>query len=335
MHARTLVALSLLIPFSGNVNATSISYGPYGGYWNIDSYAPLGQTFKATAREISRIGVWAAPWGSGNALDAGLRIDLYEENGAKGQPAFTGKHIASRSAVVRPVDQYGQGWADAWFSTVVLVPGRTYSFRLTDVGASPSSGGKWQVSQSTWGSVYPDGVSIRNGIVDYTWEDLAFRVIDAIVANGTFSTGNTQGWTPHAEGYGEVRTMQRSGSDYAARLTAGSKVGMSQAVNTLAEPFLLAFEYAFRAAGALEVTLGSERLAFLEASEAGDFASARIPVFDSSMFGLSGSLLDFTFDGEPGAELLLDNIYIEPVPEPAVLALLLFAGILRLVRRRA
>jgi hypothetical protein len=334
MSCRALLVVVLVLGCLGDVAATSISFGPYGGYWNIDTYAPLGQTFKATSRQISRVGVWAAPWGNPNAFDAGLRIELFEETGAKGEQAFAGKYLGGRRAFENPVDEYGQGWADAWFSTVDLTPGRTYSFRVTDVGASATDGGIWQVSQSTWGSVYPDGVSIRNGIIDYTWEDLAFRVLDAIVANGTFTTGNTQGWTPRAEGFGSVGTRQRSGSDYAARLTAGSEVGMSQAINTLAEPFFLAFDYAFRAAGALEVSLGSEQMAFIEAGEAGEFVSEKIAVRDPSLLGLSGGLLDFSFNGETGAELLLDNIYIEPVPEPTF-SLLLIAGLLRVFRRRS
>ena len=335
MSYRVLVVAVVLFGCLGNTAATSISYGPWAGYFNVDAYDPIGQTFKATSRQMSRAGFWVAPWGSSSAPDIGLRIALYEEGGRKGETAFTGKLLATGSAIVKPVDQWGQGWADAWFSTVDLVPGRTYSLRLMDGGGSAARFGLWQVSQSIWGSVYPDGVSIRNGIVDYTWEDLAFRVLDAIVPNGTFTGGGIGPWTPRATGSGSVGTEDLGGGNHAAVLTAGSEVGMSQAINTLAEPFLLAFDYAFRAAGALEVALGSERMALIEADGAADFVSARVPVTNPVLFGLTGGLLDFSFTGETGAQLLLDNIYIEPVPEPATCVLALAGLALALRKRRS
>jgi len=335
--ARTLclVAVPVLL-VSASMHA-SISYGPQGGWWNIDNMAPLGQTFTAFSDRVSRIGCWVGPHGYGSAIDIGLHITLYEGSGFGGVP------MATRSAQTPPPDPggtmgtWGQGWADAWFSGIELQPGDVYSIRLSDGSSSGVIGsdiGYWDVGNSNYGSVYTDGVSIRYGVVDYTWEDLAFRVLDPLVANGGFSSGTLNGWNTTTSGNGSAAAFHKGGGDYAALLTSGSEVGIKQAVNTPGDPFYLFFDHAFQSAGVLDVFLDSVPVFHAEASQAGADSTEMIRIADPSLLGATGVDLAFGFDGQTGSQILLDNIYISEVPEPAMLSLLALGVVAIICRRR-
>ena len=218
------------------------------------------------------------------------------------------------------------GWADAWFPTVDLQPGKRYSIRLNDLSTPDAYGNqKWSVSESLWGPTYSQGDSISLGVINRTWEDLAFRVLDPFVTNPRFNHGSLNHWSPRAAGSGSVTTTN-VGENYVAELLANSEVGISQTVNTPSKVYRLALDYAFQSPGTLEVSLGAELLARIEAAEAGDFTTLDIPVTDPDLHGLQGATLDLSFNGSGGSRIWLDNIYITgAVPEPSSLFLTVLA----------
>ncbi len=155
--------------------------------------------------------------------------------------------------------------------------------------------------------------------------------------NGNFEASLTTGWS--VSGPGTAATVDQGGGQYAACLTAGSPVTLSQDVATPVAVFELAFDYEFLGADpacTLTVELDSVLLDTLTAPPAlvGDWTRHTILVDDPALIGLDAAELAFTYDGPTGTQILLDNVELTQLPEPGSVALLILGGLGALLRRK-
>ncbi|MCX5653963.1 MAG: PEP-CTERM sorting domain-containing protein, partial [Planctomycetota bacterium] len=131
----------------------------------------------------------------------------------------------------------------------------------------------------------------------------------------------------------------QGGGQYAACLTAGSPVIVSQDVATPPTLFDLSFDYRFLStdpACHLIVQLAGEEVESLYAPPtlAADMEWVSVQISDPALQGLNAATLGFTYDGPSGSQVLIDNVKITQLPEPATLSLLALGGLLALRRRR-
>lgn len=113
--------------------------------------------------------------------------------------------------------------------------------------------------------------------------------------------------------------------DFAAQLTTGSPVSMSQVIDIPDVTSQLQFEtYGDLLNGKLDVALGSQILLTLTGlqSQANGFSFHSVDI-PSSLLGMKLAQLSFTYDGPSGIKLLVDNVSIASVPESSSAVLIL------------
>lgn len=174
-----------------------------------------------------------------------------------------------------------------------------------------------------------DGGVNYSGDVFLWYDD---ELTEPTVYNGHFNGNTLFGWD--IDGAGTASTTMLGTDDYAAQLTTGSPISISQLVDTPSSTFTLDFLFDFQTTtGTLEVLLDGQVLATLTSvddTEAG-MVPYSIEISDPSLLGLTNATLEFAFDGDTGSIVLLDNVVM--VPEPA--AMVLFATGLFLLTTRS
>lgn len=156
------------------------------------------------------------------------------------------------------------------------------------------------------------------------------------VDNGDFEDG-LNNWQTTGPGEATTTSDNVGQNNTAAQLTTSSPVTLSQLVETPDQTFRVQFDYAFLTAdGTLDVALDAQTLDSLTSPLDSDIDSAiaqferfSVDVDDASLQGLTDALFELRFDGPADAQVLIDNVSLAAVPEPASLALLaLPAGLL-------
>lgn len=161
----------------------------------------------------------------------------------------------------------------------------------------------------------------------YEWFALAWNVDrfdinehPMVVSNGSFATGNLAGFEVAGSGTAECIALDSGYSDfYAAELTGGSQISLTQTVDVPTEPFFLLFQRRFLSDGSLEVKLGEVILDLVlnAAGEDADFYLTKLEI-DPEALGIAGvsASLTFTFISEAGGRLWVDNIDTAVIPIP-------------------
>jgi hypothetical protein len=173
-----------------------------------------------------------------------------------------------------------------------------------------------------------DGTSYTGDV--FLWSDDGLT--EPPIYNGHFNGDTLFGWDVTGPG-GADTTMLGSG-DYAAQLTAGSPVSIGQLIDTPGSPFTLTFLFdLLTPAGTLDITLDGQLLASLTAADDTEpgFTTASLDVTDPALLGRTDIGLVFTFDGNTGSAVLLDNVLL--IPEPGAWVLMTL-GVTALIRRR-
>ncbi|MGB2823993.1 MAG: PEP-CTERM sorting domain-containing protein, partial [Phycisphaerae bacterium] len=165
----------------------------------------------------------------------------------------------------------------------------------------------------------------------------AVVLIPSYFAGGNFQTGSLDDWT--VAGSGSAAVIEVGPGQYSAELTAGSPVTLSQEVATPVDKFELAFDYEFLSTDptcTLTVEIEDVVVATLTAPDTlvGDWTRHATVIDDPTLTGLDPAVLELTYDGPTGTQLLLDNIEFTQLPEPATLSLLALGGLALLRRRR-
>lgn len=149
-------------------------------------------------------------------------------------------------------------------------------------------------------------------------------------------------WTSTGQGSGRITEYPVGSGNCVLELTAGSPAVISQSVDTPAQSFRVSFDYTYLdAAGSLGLSLAGTLLDAVAPSAGvpGDFGVRRLTIVDPALRGRAGVALEFSFDGNPGSQALIDNVALVPLPEPGrgiLLGASLFAvaGLAALRRRR-
>jgi len=154
-----------------------------------------------------------------------------------------------------------------------------------------------------------------------------FTFNGATVINSDFQTGGLTSWNT-TTGEGTASVVDTGGGNFAAELTAGSPVTISQEVYTYPDAFNLSFDYWFQTdAGSLDISLFDKNIGSISApgSIADGFTNFSIYISDPDLLDIAANL-DFTLDGLTGNQIWLDNVVLSsgtaPVPEPTTILLL-------------
>ena len=130
-----------------------------------------------------------------------------------------------------------------------------------------------------------------------------------IVYNGHFDGETFFGWEP-VEGDGSVQLVS-SGGGFAAELTSGSPVSITQPLDVPAGSSTLSFGLDFLTAnGTLTVTLGGYELAQLTSADDTEpgFTPVEIEIATTPPLGEEGAVLEFELDDASPATVQLDDI---------------------------
>lgn len=154
-----------------------------------------------------------------------------------------------------------------------------------------------------------------------------------LIRDSTFASGTLVGWTPSGPGTAQAVAISH-GSGFAAQLTTGSPVDLSQYIDLPSGPSYLNFSYEFETpTGTLDVMLGGTLLESLTAPPGGGFIDGSVAI-PAGLLGTSSDLLDFHFDGPHGSQVLIDSVAVSDSPEPASSTVLALAAFGLLSRRR-
>ncbi len=164
MNARIVGLLASFVLCGASAHADPITQPTAAEFWNIDFFAPFGQSFTAEDGLIGIVGVIVTQFH--DVPDPfSVQYDLYSGVGAHGTPLATRTFNGSGSFL---------GFADVSFAGVPLMVGTTYSLILT----SHSTMGVFAGSSFNQADPYPGGTLIA-GNQSRPDVDLAFHVLPA------------------------------------------------------------------------------------------------------------------------------------------------------------
>jgi hypothetical protein len=155
--------------------------------------------------------------------------------------------------------------------------------------------------------------------------------MDHEMGNGGFIAGYAD-WD--VTGTGSVQIANYPGaSNSVAKMVTGSPVSLSQKLDTLPSAFYLLFDCDFaQDDGWISVYLNGVHLGDVS-GQYGQLMPCQFEVDDASLLGVSAAELRFTMDASGSGWIgYLDNVRLEPVPEPAAISLLLVGALM--MRRR-
>lgn len=206
-----------------------------------------------------------------------------------------------------------------WVQGVGAYEGQWFAY---DFGSGPIPSGVHPVSPSGLYGVWP----CRPGDV---WG--IDSNIDHQMDNGGFTAGYS-GW--NVAGAGRVDITNYPGTtNSVAKMITGSPVCLWQLTDTPASAFYVKFDSDLaQAEGLVSVYLGGVHLGDVSGQH-GQLMACQFEVDAPALWGLVGAELKFQMDGTGGLVAYVDNVRLEPVPEPATMSLLALGG-LTLLRRR-
>ncbi len=152
--------------------------------------------------------------------------------------------------------------------------------------------------------------------------EVALRSIaTGLLGNGGFDFGGLAGWSAIGPGTASAIPSPFDATNYIAELVTGSPVTLLQSIHAPETPFLIGFDANFPdALGTLEVVYAGHHLATILAVDYQSGGLEHIVLKADQDVPAEGELR-FTFDGPSGSRLWLDNIDVNPVPEPSTWAL--------------
>jgi len=169
----TICVLTVLVLSTGSAQAGVILQDQHKTGRQVLYYSPIGQTFTTEDPSVT-IGFWVEDWNQSSG-PIGLTIELLEGAGTGGTSLGT--------APIEGLTPGYVGFFDADFTSVVLVPGQTYTAMIS---STSERGGVW----GTDGNPYAGGEMIVYGSLDPEL-DAAFRVQpQAIPAPGAIVLGS-------------------------------------------------------------------------------------------------------------------------------------------------
>ena len=169
----TICVLTVLVLSAGSAQAGVILQDQYDRGWQVLFHSPIGQTFTAEDPSVT-IGFLVEDWNQSSG-PIGLTIELLEGAGTGGTSLGT--------APIEGLTPGYEGFFDADFTSVVLVPGQTYTAIISSTSAR---GGVVGIN----GNPYAGGEVILYGSLDPEL-DAAFRVLpQAIPAPGAIILGS-------------------------------------------------------------------------------------------------------------------------------------------------
>ena len=154
----TICALAALVLSTGSAQAGVILQDQHDHGWQVLFYSPIGQTFTAEDPRVT-IGFWVEDFNQ-SLGPIGLTIELLEGAGTGGTSLGT--------APIEGLTPDYVGFFDADFTSVVLVPGQTYT---AIISSTSERGGVFGM----YGNLYAGGEMILEGSLNPD-ADAAFRV---------------------------------------------------------------------------------------------------------------------------------------------------------------
>jgi len=154
--------------------------------------------------------------------------------------------------------------------------------------------------------------------------------------NGDFQGDSLSRWKIRGAGTGQTIEFPEASGEFAAELTSIADTALQQTIDTLDVPYLLTFDMLFpEGEGVLEVSIDGQVVDTVSAlAPMDDFATTSIVISDPALLALDDTQLAFHLSGPGDVQVLLDNIAIAEVPEPASLALMLLAVLGLCIRRK-
>lgn len=197
-------------------------------------------------------------------------------------------------------------------------------------------------ANSGWHDLSPQAINNRGQVIGYGFlpgdnTSHGFLLTPAaqpgLIRDSSFASGTLVGWSPSGPGTAQAVAVSH-GSGFAAQLTTGSPVDLSQYIDLPSGQSFLNFSYEFQTSmGTLDVFLGGTLLETLTAPPGGGFVDGSVAI-PAGLLGTSSDLLDFHFDGPHGSQVLIDSVAISDAPEPTSVAVVALAAVGLLGRRR-